>query len=215
LESENQLLVSEINQLRQEVQILEENLDQSLVHEHASIVEDLSSQASFKSERSLHLLNEQKSQFEMEQEHEQLRKRLAEAEMKSARTIHNLNKEISELEALVESKIYREDELEQELERMKDKLARQKKPSKGATDTLDVCHRGNSLVNPTNFASQQLCEICERPGHDIFSCDLLKEEVPRNLKPAENSGDSLDQFCDDCESHGHAAPNCPHSLEVF
>lgn len=198
LESENQLLTAEADQLRQEVQILEENLDQNMVqedHTHA--------------DGSQHLLKEQSSRFEMELD--QLRKRLADAEIKNARSIHNLNKEISELEALVESKIYREDELEQELERLKEKLARQKKFSKSTSDTLEPHPHGSLLVNTSSSASPQVCEICERPGHDIFSCNLLKAKIPTTS----HSGPSLDLFCADCESHGHAASDCPHSLEVF
>ncbi|KAF5385794.1 hypothetical protein D9615_002454 [Tricholomella constricta] len=168
LESENQLLSSEANQLRQEVQILEENLDKSLDQEE--IVDSLRGG----SEDSPRKLKEQQSRLEMEQE--QLRKKLVDAEMKSARTIHDLNKEISELEALVESKIYREDELEQELERMREKLARQsKKSSKSSTDTID----SRSTVG---VGGEQVCEICERPGHDIFSCDVLNKEAPVTLR---------------------------------
>lgn len=41
----------------------------------------------------------------MQNESEQLRKRLSESEMKHARQIHDLNKEITELETLVEAKV--------------------------------------------------------------------------------------------------------------
>ncbi|KAG5643612.1 hypothetical protein DXG03_000620 [Asterophora parasitica] len=189
LESENQLLSSEANQLRQEVQILEENLDKSLDQEEiaASSLHD-----------SPRKMREQQSRLEVEQE--QLRKKLVDAEMKSARTIHDLNKEISELEALVESKIYREDELEQEVERLREKVARQsKKAAKSSTDTIDS----------RNPVASSVCEICEREGHDIFSCDVLNKEGPARLRSVE------DLYCEDCESHGHSAADCPHSLDVF
>ncbi|KAJ7218148.1 hypothetical protein GGX14DRAFT_440092 [Mycena pura] len=98
LESENQLLLSETEQLRQEVQVLEENLDHSLLHE-----EKASDQTLPVNTASLQrLTRDQSAKFEMEIE--QLRKRLADSEMKSARVAHNLNKEISELETLIESK---------------------------------------------------------------------------------------------------------------
>ncbi|GLB37166.1 hypothetical protein LshimejAT787_0402170 [Lyophyllum shimeji] len=196
LESENQLLSSEANQLRQEVQILEENLDKSLDQE-----EIVAGSSRAGSEESPRKLKEQQARMEMEQE--QLRKRLVEAEMKSARTIHDLNKEISELEALVESKIYREDELEQELEKLREKLARQtKKSSKSSTDTLE----SRSTIGERQ---EQVCEICERPGHDIFNCEVLNKDGPVQLRSVE------DLFCSDCESHGHTAAECPHSLDVF
>ncbi|RDB16858.1 Dynactin subunit 1 [Hypsizygus marmoreus] len=197
LESENELLVSEAMQLRQEVQILEENLDQSFTQEEANAA---SGSAQVKNQESPRKLKEQKSRLEMEQE--QLQKRLVEAERKNARTIHDLNKEISELEALVEAKIYREDELEQELERMRERLARQKKSSKSSTDTIDSRHKVRTGV---------VCEICERPGHDIFNCDVLNKEAPAVL----HGRTSVDLFCEDCEGHGHVAADCPHSLDVF
>ncbi|KAG6897401.1 hypothetical protein C0992_001907 [Termitomyces sp. T32_za158] len=181
LESENELLATEANQLRQEVQILEENLDKSLDQEEGD--------AGGINGDSPRKLREQKGRLETEQE--QLRKRLVEVEMKSTRTIHDLNKEISELEALVESKIYREDELEQEVERLRQQVARQdKKLTKGSAEV---------------GKEEGVCEICERPGHDIFGCDVL------------NKGAEADHelFCEDCESHGHIASDCPHSLDVF
>jgi CAP-Gly domain-containing linker protein 1 len=94
---------------------------------------------------------------------------------------------------------------------MKEKLARQKKLSKSTSDTSEAHSYSSPFVSTSNSASLQVCEICERPGHDIFSCNLLKAEVLNT----NNSGPSLDLFCADCESHGHAALDCPHSLEVF
>ncbi|KAG6862208.1 hypothetical protein C0995_002138 [Termitomyces sp. Mi166 len=183
LESENELLTSEADQLRQEVQILEDNLDKSMEQEEAAV--------GGTNEDSPRKLREQKGRLEVEQE--QLRKRLVEVEMKSTRTIHDLNKEISELEALVESKIYREDELEQEVERLRQQLARQdKKMTKG------VVKEGEGV-----------CEICERPGHDIFGCDVLNKGAGAQAQA--DSG----LFCEDCESHGHTSADCPHSLDVF
>ncbi|KAG6820995.1 hypothetical protein H0H93_008624 [Arthromyces matolae] len=179
LESENQLLTSETDQLRQEVQILEENLDKSLDQDDIAVKGI--------NEDSPRNLREQKGRLEIEQE--QLRKRLVEVEMKSTRTIHDLNKEISELEALVESKVeswrsyyegFGEDELEQEVERLREKLARQeKKMSKGS---VGVAKEG-----------EVVCEICERPGHDIFGCDVLNKGGAVKM-------DKKEPFCEDCDS---------------
>ena len=115
LESENQLLKSEAESLRQEVAILESNLDNSLAKEDGHSVE---------SDMSDDVVSLQRRLRDQGQELEQLRKKLSELEMKHARTVHDvsgkafwlgahltrgqLNKEISEMEALVESKIYRE-----------------------------------------------------------------------------------------------------------
>ena len=56
----------------------------------------------------------------------------------------------------------------------------------------------------------QVCEICERPGHDIFSCSMLRDDVGMNSRSS-----TAPIFCEDCESPGHVAADCPHSLDVF
>jgi CAP-Gly domain-containing linker protein 1 len=105
------------------------------------------------------------------------------------------------------------DELEQELERMKEKLARQRKVFKNTTDTSGTHPLTSPSATTNNTALLQVCEICERPGHDIFSCNLLKAEVTSTHISGPLS--DIDIYCEDCESHDHAATDCPHSLEVF
>ena len=61
--------------------------------------------------------------------------------------------------------------------------------------------------------TEAVCEICEQPGHDIFTCHLLKDEGGAAPAASRAGGDEL--WCDDCESHGHVAADCPHSLDVF
>ena len=134
----------------------------------------------------------------------------------------------------MESKIYREvcdcrdhgytfthysqqDELERELERLREKLARsQRKASKNSTEppTQSPVVGNDKLRSVGTAAStQDVCEICERPGHDIFSCDLLKDGVPSTTLSNATALEEL--FCEDCEGRGHTAVNCPHSLDVF
>jgi CAP-Gly domain-containing linker protein 1 len=92
---------------------------------------------------------------------------------------------------------------------MKEKLAHQRQISKNATDISGTHPFTSSSANTTSLL--QVCEICERPGHDIFSCNLLKAEATST----HISGPSSDIYCEDCESHDHAATDCPHSMEVF
>lgn len=123
-----------------------------------------------------------------------------------------------------------QDELEREVSRLQDKLARsQKKSSKtGVPDdprsslpsmSSSASTRSESVMSQTTSRSgEDVCEICEQPGHDIFSCDLLKDERPLSSNSEasflkKNVSDDL--FCEDCEEHGHTAANCPHSLDVF
>lgn len=64
------------------------------------------------------------------------------------------------------------------------------------------------------------CEICEQPGHDIFSCPLLKDGssgVSSGEQKGAGAGAPIetDLFCEDCEERGHLAANCPYSSDVF
>ncbi|KAG9316529.1 hypothetical protein JVU11DRAFT_2579 [Chiua virens] len=201
LETENRLLMSETDQLRQAY-----NVEQSLLKQEASLDADDHSSA-----LPLDL------QTKYESELEQLRRRMADAEMKTARVTHDLNKEISELETLIESK----DELEQEVERLKEKLAWSKKSS-NSTDPVDLGQRRASSASTVVSSDEDLRstpredvrEICERPGHDIFTCDLLKEDAPAPLARLK-AGSGSDLYCGDCEGYGHVASDCPLSLDVF
>lgn len=65
---------------------------------------------------------------------------------------------------------------------------------------------------------EDVCEICEQPGHDIFTCDLLKDDRPLSASSAGGfmrSKNLTDAFCEDCEEPGHTSANCPHSMDVF
>ncbi|KZT11066.1 uncharacterized protein LAESUDRAFT_693618 [Laetiporus sulphureus 93-53] len=220
LEQENNFLLSETDQLRQELKTLEENVEQSFMREEESLAYAADGAGSAE--------DIVKMQKKHETELEQLRKKLVEAERTSARTIHDLNKEISELETLIESKIYREEELESEIEKLKDKLARsQKKMSRSSVSTptsaTPSVSASSSSTSTPNL--ETVCEICERPGHDIFTCDLLKDEgaplgmdgglMTEGLEGLEEEVCDEELICEDCEGRGHLAANCPHSLDVF
>jgi CAP-Gly domain-containing linker protein 1 len=80
---------------------------------------------------------------------------------------------------------------------------------------------------------EPVCEICEKPGHDIFSCDLLREDyghhdASSDTKLDEHVADTLghdgeveegegelDIWCEECEGHGHRADQCPYAEDVF
>ena len=64
-------------------------------------------------------------------------------------------------------------------------------------------------------SGEEVCEICERPGHDIFTCDLLKEGAAPPSTTSSHFHDMEELICEDCEERGHTAANCPHSLDVF
>jgi hypothetical protein len=112
---------------------------------------------------------------------------------------------------------------------MNDKLARsQKKLSKNSLEPIDLRHRVSFTTPGSNLDcslgssgspqenAQKICEICEKSGHDLFNCDLLKEDtgtIPRSAAISLSNIAGL--FCEDCESYGHLAVDCPHSLDIF
>lgn len=262
LESENKLLAKETESLREELKILEENIEQGLLSEENKLA-DADDQVHNNT-------NGATMKSRTDSDTEQWRRKYNDLEKKSSRQIHDLNKEVNELESLVEAKIYREDELEREIDRLKQKISksrasksstssaevplpvpdfRRHHSSTSSTSTINGSDTGtiglgmqlhvpdsinnaitsdlaNSVSTPTPSESD-VCEICERPGHDIFSCPLLKDgsaetgpiQTPTNIslsssqKGPKPAGAEL--FCEDCEGHGHVAADCPYSLDVF
>jgi len=153
----------------------------------------------------------QKSLRESRLDVDTLRKKLADVEKRSARTISELNKEVADLESLVEAKIYREDDLEREVERLKDKVQRlQSKSSKAsggdamAKSSSRSNHTRSSTVTQQTITKEDpstlVCEICEQKGHDIFSCPLLKDD-----ENATTPASSVDAYCVDCDTKGHSS----------
>ncbi|GAA5968349.1 hypothetical protein JCM3765_002911 [Sporobolomyces pararoseus] len=104
---------------------------------------------------------------------EQLRSELKEVQRKSERDVKALNQEVSELEALVESKIYREDELETELEHYKSLLSKHSIPGVASTSngfsSSKNAHRSASVVEDEGDEGSS-CEMCGETGHDLDSC---------------------------------------------
>ncbi|KAJ2922014.1 hypothetical protein H1R20_g15077, partial [Candolleomyces eurysporus] len=203
LESENQLLKSEAEQLRQEVSILEENLDKSLTHEENGIND---------SNLSDDVVSLQRKIKEQSTELEQLRKKLSELEMKHARSAHDLNKEISELEALVESKIYREDELEQEIERLKEKVSRYKKSSKTPAETAATNRLSTSSLSSVEVAAHNAPSPENQPRPDPA---LLTTETPTSSTTIDSTS-KLNIVAPDFKLHPHTdAEQIPADDERF
>ncbi|KAF8530397.1 hypothetical protein BU17DRAFT_36275 [Hysterangium stoloniferum] len=220
VESDKRLLQEECDELREAIRILEGN-----VNEELKALDGEASNAGLSGDA-------QKALRDIKAKHElelgQLRQKLLEAEQKHAQVVNDLNKEVNELETLVESKIYREDDLERELERYKDKLARatQRKLSKTSGESSlappsdTVSKKSATTVSEHTPPDGDVCEICEEPGHDIFSCHLLQGDTPSTnsstrKNPSVTDSESSDLWCEDCESTGHTAADCPHSMDIF
>ena len=208
LESENKLLLSESEDLKEAIKTLELAVDESIQREERLLEEEEGGEGSKEEPSQL-----SKSLKESRAELDAVRKKLADVERRNAKTISELNKEVADLESLVEAKIYREDDLEREVEKLKDKVqrlqAKNASKSGGSDSTAKASSRSNhtrsSTVTQQTVAKEEpsslVCEICEQSGHDIFSCPLLKDE---ETAPATN-GSSVDVYCVDCDTKGHSS----------
>lgn len=107
---------------------------------------------------------------------------------------NQLNREVSELESLIESKIYREDELEQratDLERELDHLR-----SSSNRNNASSNHSRTSSIATTGTDGDDRCELCEGP-HSLDACPVFSGELG---DPVATSGKSkTGKFCADCE----------------
>ncbi|GAA5909177.1 uncharacterized protein JCM6883_005796 [Sporobolomyces salmoneus] len=177
----------------------------------------------------------------LRREVEQLRSELKEIQRKSERDVKALNQEVSELENLVESKIYREDELETELEHYKSLLSKHSIPTSannGATTTTTTTTSTSKLSQSAEEDEEASCEMCGETGHDLDSCpeflgsnspskrrspvspsasatNLHHSRTTSTLLIQANGADASQEWCDDCEEFGHSLDNCPLAAEIF
>ncbi|KAG8773074.1 hypothetical protein FRC12_002746 [Ceratobasidium sp. 428] len=209
LEQENKLLESGTEQLQVAVRRLEATIDARLPEGEG---------AGSDGERIKRI----------ETENELMKTKITEMEQKHARAVLDLNKEITELENLVESKIYREDDLERELERCKEKLARATRgSSKMSGESMLVNGTTNGTIKANKppgprpdisviTSSEELnrCELCESKDHDGMDCPLL-HDVHVEESGARSAGAATSEWCEDCEEFGHTVHSCPNSQDVF
>lgn len=120
---------------------------------------------------------------------------------------------MSELEALIEAKIYHEDELESRLQQM------QRDATKGDNFTNRssvVSHSRTSSVasNIDSITSDSTrCELCEGP-HDLDACPVFAGTTLSNDdSPLAPKGPK--KWCNDCESAAHNTDECPMADDVF
>ncbi|KIY32706.1 hypothetical protein I305_04864 [Cryptococcus gattii E566] len=137
-------------------------------------------------------------------------------------TIKDLSREVAELEALIETKIYREDELESraaELEREIERYKSSSKRSNGApphsatSATFSHASDGQSSSTATDGSKAtregvERCELCEGP-HDLDACPVFAGNV--STEGAKKGG----RWCADCESNEHDTLECPMAEDVF
>ncbi|GAA5981430.1 hypothetical protein JCM11641_004760 [Rhodosporidiobolus odoratus] len=152
----------------------------------------------------------------LRRELEQLRTELKEVQRKSEREIKALNQEVTELESLVESKIYREDELETELEKYK---ALATSSSNSGSHTNGHSKKSYAASETDGEQGDGECEMCGEKGHDLDSCPDFSSS-PTKSSAADRRASRIDakdaaDYCDDCEEYGHSLENCPLAAEIF
>ncbi|CAG8756237.1 38558_t:CDS:2 [Gigaspora margarita] len=173
----------------------------------------------------------------------ELRQKIQELERSKQREITALNKDVAELESLIESKIFREADLEEEVQKerrntkkwkddfedLKEQL--NKMNNSDGTNLLEASILGNGLVDGgssprTNKieTSNLYCEICEEAGHDIISCKVVFGSHSSASNASSDTavdgftGNHKDErpYCDNCEEHGlHWTEDCPNQDETF
>ncbi|KAL8277495.1 hypothetical protein RQP46_010125 [Phenoliferia psychrophenolica] len=149
----------------------------------------------------------------LQREVDSLKSQLKDAEKKYERETKALNQEVNELESLVESKTYREDELELELEQLK-RYGNQHHSN--ASNGTGASHSRNGSA----ALDEGECEMCGEKGHDLDSCPDFggglssARSASMNKMAAEATANGT-EFCDDCAEYGHSLEECPLANEMF
>ncbi|KAI8875138.1 hypothetical protein K501DRAFT_299486 [Backusella circina FSU 941] len=116
------------------------------------------------------------------------------ADKEHKRQVQLLNRDISELESLIESKIFREADLEEALETEKKQLQDLKEQQ--------------DEVSPVKTSSSSFPPLPQKKsGHDVMSCTAVS--LP-------NAAELERPYCDNCEEYGlHFTNKCPNQNETF
>jgi DNA repair exonuclease SbcCD ATPase subunit len=133
------------------------------------------------------LQQHQKKIDQLQKEHaaelEQYKKTGESLEKEQKRKIILLNRDISELESLIESKIFKEADLEEALEKERKQVKKLLLEIKDAKDEKKELIDSNSMLASLSSSKKKqpvivdndtvYCEICEVPGHDLMSCKAV------------------------------------------
>ncbi|KAG8881237.1 hypothetical protein FRB97_009736 [Tulasnella sp. 331] len=240
LESELKMHQTEVQELRENITALENTMQETLEREETAL-DGGDVKACSSSTADTDSPDPAATIKGLKVEIETLQKRLTDVEKEHSKTVHALNKDILDLENLVEAKIYREDDLEREIERLNEKIARRRSSRKNSGgDVLALGHRSSpsrasiASVESLGKAVEPVCEVCGEPGHDLVQCETLGFGSNQALAPSSATSNltvapptetpsagvsdngELDHWCDNCEVLGdHVTNDCPHSDEVF
>lgn len=111
----------------------------------------------------------------------QVKEKTETMEKEYKRQITLLNRDISELESLIESKIFKEADLEEALEKERKqvrKLQAEISDMKEDNSSMPVLSQETKTKKLNNTENQLYCEICEDYGHDLISCKAVSMPEP-------------------------------------
>lgn len=125
------------------------------------------------------------------------------AEERQAR--EKLEREVKELEGLVDRKTYREEELEQEILRLRKTTGHVSASSNGYSEQTAI-PTSNHRPNPSKAAAddwhEQISPVKRRGGH--------LESMPESDSHSTTMTDSSTLYCEMCETFGHEIFTCPN-----
>ncbi|KAL0076045.1 hypothetical protein J3Q64DRAFT_1643292 [Phycomyces blakesleeanus] len=134
------------------------------------------------------------------------------------RNTAGLHRDISELESLIESKIFKEADLEEVLEHERKQTSRLRDELSDMKDQVKrlLREREQQQQRPLSFSIDTIsglyCEICEVAGHDLMGCKAVVPEAAKlNI-----DHDSKQLYCENCDENGlHDTDHCPNQNETF
>ncbi|KAM3580683.1 hypothetical protein VKS41_006746 [Umbelopsis sp. WA50703] len=148
-------------------------------------------------------------------------------------TIANLSKELSEIEHIVENKIFREAELEEQLgveqrrkirlqQEISDLQVSQYIPYSPESD-YDNERAYGDIADASNYATAQAhnelyCGICDKYGHDTIKCKMFEPNTLNSLSQTTSEIQYNLPQCDYCEVSAevpHWTEDCPRQQESY
>ncbi|CEJ00607.1 hypothetical protein RMCBS344292_14659 [Rhizopus microsporus] len=141
-----------------------------------------------------------------------LKEKEEEKENEHKRQIASLNRDISELESLIESKVFKEADLEEALDKERKTIKKLQMELQDLKEDLAMRSRYTTVEEKKTTRqefgkkTELYCEICEIPGHDLLSCKAVTVEDDQPERP----------YCAICEEYGlHSTDKCQSQSEAF
>lgn len=187
LEETHKQTETECLKLMEEVEKLHGQISQDEVTKMV-LKEDLSEEDKIAKLLQQHTKKIEKLTLENTTEINKLKEKNDSTEKEYKRKITMLNRDISELESLIESKIFKEADLEEALESERKKVKKlqleiedlkEDKKEKIDADSIlaSISSSSSKPKQPVVEDDTVYCEICEVPGHDLISCKAVTADA--------------------------------------